>query len=111
MLYLKVSPEYWIQFLDRCLEILREEGSRSEVSLAPDREDLLMRLLDRRREAESFLGKRRAPLPPDFSSGASPHHSVMNDGISQSSTTYTSSNSVHGDMKVVIIFIMFVTNE
>ena len=66
-----------------------------------------MRLVERRREAESCLGKRRAPLPPDFSSGASPHHSVISDGLSQSPTPYTSSAAVRneGDIKVVITFI------
>ncbi|KAJ9591710.1 hypothetical protein L9F63_001738 [Diploptera punctata] len=94
----EVSPEYWIQFLDRCLEILREEGSRVGGCLAPDRQDLLMRLVDRRREAECCLGKRRAPLPPDFSSSTSPHHTVISDGISQSTALSAVENE---DIKVV----------
>ncbi|PSN40629.1 hypothetical protein C0J52_09234 [Blattella germanica] len=100
---IQVSPEYWIQFLDRCLEILREEGTRVGGCLAPDRQDLLMRLVDRRREAESCVGKRRAPLPPDFSAAASPHHSVISDNIPQSQSSYASSSTLRpdGDGKVV----------
>ncbi|XP_023720301.1 NCK-interacting protein with SH3 domain isoform X2 [Cryptotermes secundus] len=104
---IQVSVECWVQFLDGCLEVLRGEGVQSGGCLATDRQDLLLRLLERRRKAElcsSNSGKRHAPLPPDFhvsiSSSTSPklRHAMASDGmapdgISHLSPSGTSSNS------------------
>jgi hypothetical protein len=50
------------------MEVLQAERAGSGGCLAPDRQDLLLRLFEQRRQAEmcSSSGKRHAPPPPDF---------------------------------------------
>ncbi|XP_067013457.2 NCK-interacting protein with SH3 domain isoform X2 [Anabrus simplex] len=67
---IQVSPQFLVEFLERCLESLREESARSGDCLPPDRQELLLRLLERRRQADvtfSSLSKGHGPcLPPDL---------------------------------------------
>lgn len=96
----QVSVEYLIQFLDRCLQVLQGEGADGDGCLAPDRQDLLLRLTERRKQAQLYSsrsGKRHAPLPPDFHvniiSNTSPklQHTVAADGFSHSLASGVSS--------------------
>jgi hypothetical protein len=82
------------------MEVLQEEGARGGC-LAADQQDLLLRLVEQRRQAElcfSSSGKRHTSLSPDFhvsiSSTTSPklrHHTMAADGISHSSPNDTPS--------------------
>ena len=65
----KVSPQFLIDFLADAIENLRTSGEQPSVSPNVDKQDLLLRLVDKKRQAE--LGrktKKQAPLPPDFGS-------------------------------------------
>lgn len=115
-----------IQFLDRCLQVLRGEGADGDGCLAPDRQDLLLRLVERRKQAQlcsSRSGRRHAPLPPDFHvsiiSNASPklQRTVAADGFSHSSasgaSSYASSTASlggNGDDAVVSVAFMLQLN-
>ncbi|XP_069703859.1 NCK-interacting protein with SH3 domain isoform X2 [Periplaneta americana] len=106
----EVSPEYRIQFLDGCMEVLRAEGAHASGCLPSDRQDLLLRLVEQRRQAElhSGSGKRVSPLPPDFhvsiSSKSSPkvHHATSADRVTYSTTGGASIPS-RGDEDNVVV--------
>ncbi|XP_016837235.1 NCK-interacting protein with SH3 domain isoform X1 [Nasonia vitripennis] len=66
---IKVHPQFLIDFLDQAIETLRANGDKPSVSPNIDKQDLLLRLVEKKRQAE--LGrktKKQAPLPPDFGS-------------------------------------------
>jgi hypothetical protein len=66
---IKVHPQFLIDFLDNATEILRTNSDKYNVSPNIDKQDLLLRLLEKKHQAE--LGRRpkkQAPLPPDFGS-------------------------------------------
>lgn len=108
------------------MQVLRGEGADGDGCLAPDRQDLLLRLVERRKEAQlcsSRSGKRHAPLPPDFHvniiSNTSPklQHTVAADGFSHlptsgasSYTSTTSSLGGNGDDAVVSVTFMLPLN-
>lgn len=115
-----------IQFLDRCLQVLQGEGADGDGCLAPDRQDLLLRLTEQRKQAQLYSsrsGKRHAPLPPDFHvniiSNTSPklQHTVAADGFSpslasgvSSYASTTSSLGGNGDDAVVSVTFMLPLN-
>lgn len=66
---IKVSPQFLIDFLDEAIDTLRANGNTPSVSPNINKQDLLLRLVEKKRQAE--LGKKtkkQAPLPPDFGS-------------------------------------------
>ena len=66
---IKIHPQFLIDFLDEAIETLRSNTGRPSTSPNVDKQDLLLRLVDKKRQAE--LGrktKKQAPLPPDFGS-------------------------------------------
>lgn len=66
---IKVHPQFIINFLDEAIEALRSSSDKPSVSPNIDKQDLLLRLVEKKRQAE--LGrktKKQAPLPPDFGS-------------------------------------------
>lgn len=114
-----------IQFLDRCLQVLQGEGADGDGCLAPDRQDLLLRLVERRKQAQlcARSGRGHAPLPPNFHvsviSNASPklQRTVADDGFSHSSasgaSSYPSSTASlggNGDDEVVSVAFMLQLN-
>ncbi|XP_014209970.1 NCK-interacting protein with SH3 domain isoform X1 [Copidosoma floridanum] len=66
---IKVNPQFLLDFLDEAIETLRTNGDKPNVSPNIDKQDLLLCLVEKKRQAE--LGrktKKQAPLPPDFGS-------------------------------------------
>lgn len=66
---IKVNPQFLIDFLDQAIDTLRANGDAPSVSPNINKQDLLLRLVEKKRQAE--LGKKtkkQAPLPPDFGS-------------------------------------------
>lgn len=56
-----------IDFLDECIAKLSSDDEKVGVALSADRQDLLQRLVEKRRQAElSRKPKKQAPLPPSF---------------------------------------------
>ncbi|KAJ8672586.1 hypothetical protein QAD02_003845 [Eretmocerus hayati] len=64
---IKVDPQFLIDFLDGAIQTLNVDDDKPRISPNIDKEDLLLRLIEKKRQAE--LGrkpKKQAPLPPDF---------------------------------------------
>lgn len=67
----KVEPQYMIRFLDECIEKLRSEFSKPGAPLPIDKQDLVQRLIEKKRQADlSRRPKKPAPLPPTFTSSS-----------------------------------------
>lgn len=108
------------------MQVLQGEGADGDGCLAPDRQDLLLRLTEQRKQAQLYSsrsGKRHAPLPPDFHvniiSNTSPklQHTVAADGFSpslasgvSSYASTTSSLGGNGDDAVVSVTFMLPLN-
>ena len=104
------------------MQVLQGEGADGDGCLAPDRQDLLLRLAEQRKQAQlcsSRSGKRHAPLPPDFHvniiSTTSPklQHTVATDGFSHSpasgasyAPTTSSLGGNGGDAVVSVAFML-----
>ena len=105
------------------MQVLQGEGADGDGCLAPEQQDLLLRLVERRKQAQlcsSRSGKRHAPLPPDFHvniiSNTSPklQHTAAADGFSHSpasgASSYASTTSSLGgngdDAVVSVAFIL-----
>lgn len=109
------------------MQVLQGEGADGDGCLAPDRQDLLLCLVERRKQAQlcsSRSGKRHAPLPPDFHvniiSNTSPklQHTVAADGFSHSpasgASSYASTASSlggNGDDAVVSVTFLLPLNK
>ncbi|KAK7791899.1 hypothetical protein R5R35_005422 [Gryllus longicercus] len=90
---IQVSPHYWVEFLNGCLEALNNESAKSGGSLPSDRQDLLQKLMERRRLASIMCTpskRRHAPVPPDFSDGAATPIQSYPDGNVQPTISATS---------------------
>ncbi|XP_017760776.1 PREDICTED: NCK-interacting protein with SH3 domain isoform X1 [Eufriesea mexicana] len=62
----KVSSQILIEFLEDCIENVKAE-SKKQTGLHLDKQDLLLRLIEEKRQAESNKKpKKQAPMPPDF---------------------------------------------
>ncbi|KAF7990249.1 hypothetical protein HCN44_000054 [Aphidius gifuensis] len=69
----KVQPHFMIDFLDECIEKLQSEFAKPGAPLSIDKQDLLQRLIEKKRQAEiSKKPKKQAPLPPTFTTSSSP---------------------------------------
>ncbi|XP_012282420.1 NCK-interacting protein with SH3 domain [Orussus abietinus] len=67
----KVQPQVLVEFLEECIKKVRSEGGKQGIALEADRQDLLLRLIEKKRQAESNRKtKKQAPVPPDFGSSA-----------------------------------------
>ncbi|XP_011305468.1 NCK-interacting protein with SH3 domain [Fopius arisanus] len=67
----KVDPDFMISFLDDCIEKLRSEFSKPGAPLPMDKQDLVQRLIEKRRQADlSRKPKKQAPQPPTFTSSS-----------------------------------------
>ncbi|KAH0552355.1 NCK-interacting protein with SH3 domain [Cotesia glomerata] len=65
----KVQPQFMIDFLEECIDKLRSEFVKPGAPLPIDKQDLVQRLVEKKRQAEvSRKPKKPAPLPPTFSS-------------------------------------------
>ncbi|XP_024939719.1 NCK-interacting protein with SH3 domain isoform X2 [Cephus cinctus] len=63
----KVQPQFLIDFLDKCIIKLKDEELEENSSLNVDKQDLVLRLVEKKRQAElSRITKKQAPMPPDF---------------------------------------------
>ncbi|KAG7205248.1 hypothetical protein KM043_018328 [Ampulex compressa] len=61
----KVQPEFFISFLNDCITTIRSDNSKQAMHL--DKQDLLLKLVERKRQAESSKRtKKQAPMPPEF---------------------------------------------
>ncbi|XP_017760777.1 PREDICTED: NCK-interacting protein with SH3 domain isoform X2 [Eufriesea mexicana] len=61
-----VSSQILIEFLEDCIENVKAE-SKKQTGLHLDKQDLLLRLIEEKRQAESNKKpKKQAPMPPDF---------------------------------------------
>ncbi|XP_063994558.1 NCK-interacting protein with SH3 domain isoform X1 [Diachasmimorpha longicaudata] len=67
----KVEPQFMINFLDECIEKLRTEFSNPGAPLPIDKQDLLQRLIEKKRQADlSRKPKKQAPQPPTFTNSS-----------------------------------------
>ncbi|XP_043270759.1 NCK-interacting protein with SH3 domain isoform X2 [Venturia canescens] len=63
----KVQPQFLIDFLDECINKLNNDEDKTGMVLSADRQDLLQRLVEKKRQAElSRKPKKQAPMPPNF---------------------------------------------
>ncbi|XP_053981640.1 NCK-interacting protein with SH3 domain [Hylaeus anthracinus] len=63
----KVPSQTLIQFLEDCIANVKTETKKQTGSLQLDKQDLLLRLIEKKRQAESNKKtKKQAPMPPDF---------------------------------------------
>lgn len=63
----QVSPNSVIKFIDECIAVLRKESDKADGCLSNDRQELLLKLIERKERVEkSLIEKEEAPQPPDF---------------------------------------------
>lgn len=87
-LYSQVQPQFLIDFLDKCIEELNKEERSSEACVIIDKQNLLERLEEKKRQAESGKAlKKQAPLPPDY------------EGLSKSPSQPVVQNNTEGDIR------------
>nr|XP_033334740.1 NCK-interacting protein with SH3 domain isoform X1 [Megalopta genalis]XP_033334741.1 NCK-interacting protein with SH3 domain isoform X1 [Megalopta genalis]XP_033334742.1 NCK-interacting protein with SH3 domain isoform X1 [Megalopta genalis] len=64
---IKVPAQTLIEFLEDCIEHVKEETKQQTGSLYVEKQDLLLKLIEKKRQAESNKKtKKQAPMPPDF---------------------------------------------
>ncbi|XP_043798994.1 NCK-interacting protein with SH3 domain isoform X2 [Apis laboriosa] len=62
----KVPSQILIEFLEDCIENVKTE-TKKQTGLHLDKQDLLLRLIEKKRQAETNKKpKKQAPMPPDF---------------------------------------------
>ncbi|XP_058802067.1 NCK-interacting protein with SH3 domain isoform X2 [Phymastichus coffea] len=101
---IKVHPQFIINFLDEAIESLRSNSEKPSVSPNIDKQDLLLRLVEKKRQAEvGKKTKKQAPLPPDFGSITpvkAPPTTFNNIEQNQAlPTTYTNAENLHHDQR------------
>ncbi|KAL6254250.1 hypothetical protein P5V15_014868 [Pogonomyrmex californicus] len=66
----KAQPQFLIDFLEDCILTLETEISKDSDSIQPEKQDLLAKLVEKKRQVElSRKSKRQAPKPPDLDYG------------------------------------------
>ncbi|XP_028046510.1 NCK-interacting protein with SH3 domain isoform X2 [Monomorium pharaonis] len=66
----KVQSQFVIDFLEDCILTLETEIKKDSDSVQPDKQDLLAKLTERKRQIDlSKKSKRQAPKPPDLDCG------------------------------------------
>ncbi|XP_034951064.1 NCK-interacting protein with SH3 domain [Chelonus insularis] len=75
----KVQPQFMIDFLEECIEKLRSEFVKPGAPLPIDKQDLVQKLVEKKRQAESSRRqKKKAPSPPIFSTtSTSPNKEIV----------------------------------
>ncbi|XP_018043741.1 PREDICTED: NCK-interacting protein with SH3 domain [Atta colombica] len=76
----KAQPQFLIDFLEDCILTLETEIKKDSESVQPDKQDLLVKLTERKKQIElSKKSKRQAPKPPDLDCGiiSKETHSVI----------------------------------
>ena len=62
-----MQPQNLIDFLDECIKLFSANSSNHESSVVTDRQALLLKLEEKKRQAEQVKKtKKQAPMPPDF---------------------------------------------
>jgi len=70
---LQAQPQFLIDFLEDCILTLETEIKKDSESVQPDKQDLLTKLIERKRQVElSKKSKRQAPKPPELDCGIIP---------------------------------------
>ncbi|XP_057335726.1 NCK-interacting protein with SH3 domain [Microplitis mediator] len=88
----KVQPQFMIDFLEECIEKLRSEFVKPGAPLPIDKQDLVQRLVEKKRQAESSRKpKKPAPLPPTFSSTSPIKETPITTTVTVSSSSSASS--------------------
>lgn len=93
---LQVSSQVLIEFLEDCIANVRAETEKQTGSLHLDKQDLLLKLIEKKKQAESNRKtKKQAPMPPDFGNTtpskercSSPVHNIPDVNSVQSNTSY-----------------------
>lgn len=81
-----------IDFLEECIEKLRSEFVKPGAPLPIDKQDLVQRLVEKKRQAESSRKpKKPAPLPPTFSSTSPIKETPITTTVTVSSSSSASS--------------------
>ncbi|XP_076670690.1 NCK-interacting protein with SH3 domain [Andrena cerasifolii] len=104
----KVSCQVFIEYLEDCIENVKVETKKQTGSLLLDKQDLLLKLIEKKRQAESHRKtKKQAPMPPDYASStpnrelcSSPVCSAQDGDVTsaQSNTSYTTAQTtLHGN--------------
>ncbi|XP_031850258.1 NCK-interacting protein with SH3 domain isoform X2 [Nomia melanderi] len=64
---IKVPSQTLIEFLEDCIENVKAETKEQTGSLYVEKQDLLLKLIEKKRQAEfNKKTKKQAPMPPDF---------------------------------------------
>ncbi|KAK0076149.1 hypothetical protein PV326_011025 [Microctonus aethiopoides] len=75
----KVQPQFMIDFLNECIEKLRSEFVKPGAPLPIDKQDLVQRLVEKKRQAEmSRKPKKQAPQPPTFTNSSPSKETPIN---------------------------------
>ena len=104
----KVSCQVFIEYLEDCIENVKVDTKKQTGSLLLDKQDLLLKLIEKKRQAESHRKtKKQAPMPPDFASStpsrelcSSPVCNAQEGDVTsaQSNTSYaTAQTTLHGN--------------
>ena len=104
----KVSCQVFVEYLEDCIENVKAETKKQTGSLLLDKQDLLLKLIEKKRQAESHRkAKKQAPMPPDFASStpgrelcSSPVCNAQQGDVTsaQSNTSYaTAQTTLHGN--------------
>ncbi|XP_076648696.1 NCK-interacting protein with SH3 domain [Halictus rubicundus] len=67
---IKVPAQTLLEFLEDCIENVKTETKQQTGSLYVEKQDLLLKLIEKKRQAEfNKKTKKQAPMPPDFGNG------------------------------------------
>ncbi|KAK0175488.1 hypothetical protein PV327_009235 [Microctonus hyperodae] len=91
----KVQPQFMIDFLDECIEKLRSEFVKPGAPLPIDKQDLVQRLVEKKRQAEmSRKPIKQAPQPPTFTNSSPSKETPINVINKSSSDNIKSTTSI-----------------
>ncbi|XP_076242766.1 NCK-interacting protein with SH3 domain [Calliopsis andreniformis] len=102
----KVSSQILIEFLEDCITNVKAETKKQTGSLHLDKQDLLLKLIEKKKQAESNRKtKKQAPMPPDFGNTTPskeicsvPVYSIQDVNCVQSNTSYvTAQTTLHSN--------------
>lgn len=69
----QAQPQFLIDFLEDCILTLETEIKKDSEAVQPDKQDLLAKLIERKKQVElTKKSKRQAPKPPDLDCGIIP---------------------------------------
>ncbi|XP_076168518.1 NCK-interacting protein with SH3 domain [Ptiloglossa arizonensis] len=89
----KIPSQILIEFLEDCIENVKVQTKKQTGSLQLDKQDLLLRLIEKKRQAESNKKtKKQAPMPPDFGN-TTPSKEISVHNAQEGAVTSTQSNT------------------